>query len=340
MSLTDPVPSARMKALVCPELGGEDVLRVQELPSPPCGPHEVRIGVRAASVNFPDTLVIRGEYQYKYDPPFVPGHECAGTLLEVGADVEALEVGDRVLAMTGVGAFASEVIARPPRQDQVFRIPDEMGWDEAAAFDLTYGTAVHGYRRGRLQPGESVLVLGAAGGTGSAAIQVAKAIGAYVIAAAGGPEKLATAEQCGADAVIDYREEGLSARVKELTGGNGVDVVFDPVGGSNFREYLRCLAWNGRYLVVGFAAGEIPSVGLNLILLKSISVVGVAYGTSARLDPVANARDFDQLFGWYDAGLLHPVIGHHFPLEQGADALRVVGNRGALGKVIIEIGSS
>ncbi|MEX1008801.1 MAG: NADPH:quinone oxidoreductase family protein [Acidimicrobiia bacterium] len=329
-----------MIALVCPELGGEEVLRVEELPSPPCGPDEVRIDVRAASVNFPDTLVIRGQYQYKYDPPFVPGHECSGTLLEVGVDVDALEVGNRVLAMTGVGAFASEVIAKPPRQDQVFRIPDAMGWDEAAAFNLTYGTAIHGLsRRGQLQAGESVLVLGAAGGTGSAAIQVAKAIGAYVIAAAGGPEKLAIAEQCGADAVIDYHEEGLSARVKELTGGIGVDVVFDPVGGGDFREYLRCLAWNGRYLVVGFAAGDIPSVGLNLILLKSISVVGVAYGASARLDPAANAHNFEQLFRWYDAGLLHPVIGHHFPLEQGADALRVVGNRGALGKVIVEIGN-
>jgi NADPH2:quinone reductase len=240
--------------------------------------------------------------------------------------------------MTGIGAFASEVIAKPPRSDQVFRIPDAMGWDEAAALNLTYGTAILAFRRGQLKAGESVLVLGAAGGTGSAAIQVAKAMGAFVIAAAGGAEKLAIAEQCGADAVLDYREEGLSTRVKELTGGNGVDVIFDPVGGSEFREYLRCLAWYGRYLVVGFAAGEIPSVGLNLILLKSISIVGVAYGASARLDPAANAENFEQLFAWYDAGLLHPVVGHHFPLEEGAEALRVVSNRGALGKVIIDIG--
>jgi NADPH2:quinone reductase len=327
-----------VKALVCPELGGEEVLRVEELPSPECGPDQVRIGVRAASVNFPDTLVIRGQYQYKYDPPFVPGHECSGTLLEVGAAVDGLAVGDRVLAMTGVGAFASEVVATPPRQDQVFRIPDAMGWDEAAAFNLTYGTAIHGLaRRGNLEAGESVLVLGAAGGTGSAAIQVAKAMGAFVIGAAGGAEKLAIAERCGADAVVDYRDDGLSTRVKDFTGGRGVDVVFDPVGGSDFREYLRCLAWNGRYLVVGFAGGEIPSVGLNLILLKSVSIVGVAYGASARLDPAANAEDFDRLFRWYDEGRLRPVIGDRFPLEQGADALRVVGNRGALGKVIVEI---
>lgn len=329
-----------MLALVCPELGGEEVLRIEELPAAECGPGDVRIAVRAASVNFPDTLVIRGEYQYKYEPPFVPGHESSGTLTEVGADVDGLAVGDRVLAMTGIGAFASEVVATPPRKDQVFRIPDTMGWDEAAAFNLTYGTAVHGLsRRGKLEAGESVLVLGAAGGTGSAAIQVAKAMGAYVIGAAGGADKLAIVEQCGADAVVDYREDGLSARVKELTGGNGVDVVFDPVGGGDFREYLRCLAWNGRYLVVGFAAGEIPSVGLNLILLKSVSFVGVAYGASARIDPAANAEDFEQLFRWYDAGLLKPVIGHHFPLEEGADALRIVANRGALGKVIVEIGN-
>lgn len=335
--MADPVPSLPVKALVCPELGGEEVLRVEEWPSPQCGPNEVRIGVRAASVNFPDTLVIRGQYQYRYDPPFVPGHECAGTLLEVGADVDGFAVGDRVLAMTGVGAFASEVIARPARHDQLFRIPDAMGYDEAAAFDLTYGTAILGFRRGRLEAGESVLVLGAAGGTGSAAIQVAKAMGAYVVGAAGGAEKLRIAEECGADAAVDYREPGLSERVKELTGGRGVDVVFDPVGGRDFREYLRCLAWNGRYLVVGFAGGEIPSVGLNLVLLKSISLIGVAYGASARLDPESVARDFEQLFRWYDDGLLKPFIGHHFPLEQGADALRVVSGRGALGKVVIDV---
>jgi NADPH2:quinone reductase len=328
-----------VKALVCPELGGEEVLRIEDLPDPECGPSQVRIDVEVASVNFPDTLVIRGEYQYKYDPPFVPGHECSGTLLEVGADVDGFSVGDRVLAMTGVGAFASQVVARPPRADQVYRIPDAMPWDEAAAFNLTYGTAVLGLAtRGQLRAGESVLVLGAAGGTGSAAVQVAKAMGAYVIGAAGGAEKLAVAEQCGADAVVDYREEGLSARVKELTGGRGADVVFDPVGGSDFREYLRCVAWNGRYLVVGFAGGDIPNMGLNLVLLKSISVVGVAYGASARLDPAMNQDNFAQLFRWYDEGMLHPFVGHHFPLEAGAEALRVVSGRGALGKVVIDIG--
>ena len=326
-----------MKALLCTELGDEDKLRVEELPSPECPSDGVRIGVRAASVNFPDTLVIRGLYQHKYDPPFVPGHECAGELLEVGSEVRGFSVGDRVLAMTGVGAFASEVVASPARGNQVLRIPDAMDWADAAAFDLVYGTAILGLgRRGALRAGESALVLGAAGGTGTAAIQVAKAMGAYVIGGAGGAEKLAIAERCGADAVVDYREEGLSAKVKELTGGRGVDVVFDPVGGSDFREYLRCLARNGRYLVVGFAAGEIPTVALNVVLLKSVSVVGFEYGASARLDPEGTAEDFAQLFAWYDQGLLKPVVDQRFPIEQGADALRIVGSRGALGKVVID----
>ncbi|HEY7106022.1 MAG TPA: NADPH:quinone oxidoreductase family protein [Acidimicrobiia bacterium] len=326
-----------MKALVCSELGDEDVLRIEEVPAPECPPDGVRIDVRAASVNFPDTLVIRGEYQYKYDPPFVPGHECSGTLAEVGPDVEGFAVGDRVLAMTGIGAFATEVVARPTR-NQVFRIPDGMDWADAAAFDLTYGTAILGLvRRATLHAGESVLVLGAAGGTGTAAIQVAKAVGAYVIGAAGGAEKLAIATESGADAAVDYREEGLSEKVRELTGGKGVDVVFDPVGGDGFREYLRCLAWNGRYLVVGFAGGGIPTMGLNLVLLKSVSVMGVAYGANARLDPVGTAEDFEQLFAWYDAGLLRPTIRQRFPLDRGAEALRVVSGRGALGKVVIDV---
>jgi len=327
-----------VKALVCPELGGEEVLRVEEVPSPPCGPGDVRIGARAAAVNFPDTLVIRGEYQYRYDPPFVPGHECAGTVLEVGADVDSLAVGDRVLAMSGTGAFAEEVVCDATgRRNHVFRIPDAMPFDEAAGFDLTYGTAIHGWRRGGLHAGESVLVLGAAGGCGSAAVQVAKAMGAFVVAAAGGEEKLEVARRCGADAVVDYRTEPVSQRVKELTGDRGVDVVFDPVGGPDFREYLRSLAWNGRYLVVGFAAGEVPQIGLNLVLLKSVSIVGVAYGASARLDPAANAADLAQLFAWYDAGLLSPVIGHRFPLARGGDGMRVLRDRGALGKVILDI---
>ena len=298
----------------------------------------MRIGARAASVNFPDTLVIRGQYQYRYDPPFVPGHECAGTVLEVGDEVDGFASGDRVLAMTGTAAFAEEVVADTGgASTRCIASPTPCRSTRPPGSTSRTAPPSTAWRRGQLQPGESVLVLGAAGGCGSAALQVAKAMGAFVIAAAGGAEKLAVAERCGADAVVDYRTEPVSERVKELTGGNGVDLVFDPVGGSDFREYLRGLAWNGRYLVVGFASGEIPQIGLNLVLLKSIAVVGVAYGASARRDPAGNAAAFAQLFRWYDEGLLRPVIGHRFPLAQGGDALRVVSNRAALGKVIIEI---
>src|SRR5262245_47096835 len=281
------VGGARMRALVCPELGGEAVLRVDDVPAPDCGPGQVRIGVEAAAVNFPDTLVIRGQYQHRQEPPFVPGHEAAGTVLETGAAVDGLAVGDRVLAMPGVGCFAEQVVCDVAGRHaaDVHRIPDTMAFDQAAGFSLTYGTGLHAWRRAQLQPGERVLVLGAAGGCGSAAVQIAKAMGAYVIGAASSPEKLALAARCGADAVVDYRTESVSERVKELTAGDGVDVVFDPVGGADFREYLRALAWNGRYLVVGFAGGDIPQVGLNLVLLKSVSLVGVAYGTSVARDP-------------------------------------------------------
>jgi NADPH2:quinone reductase len=328
-----------MKAVVCTALKGEDGLEVTEWPTPSCSDGQVRIGVRAASVNFPDTLMVRGKYQLRAEPPFIPGSECAGVILEVGGGVSGLDVGDRVLALPGVGAFATEVITRPSVQ-QVLRLPDEMGWDDAAAFNLTYGTAIHGLvQRGNLRAGESVLVLGAAGGCGSAAVKVAKALGGWVIGAAGGPDKCAIAKQAGADGVVDDRaEESLSARVKELTGGRGVDVLFDPVGGSDVREYFRGLAWNGRYLVVGFAAGEIPTVTLNHTILKSISLIGVAYGASAIADPQMNADNFARLFDWYRAGLVQPVIGHRFPLEETADALRVVHERQAMGKVVIEIG--
>ena len=235
-----------------------------------------------------------------------------------------MAVGDRVLALVGSGGFATDVVVRPSTM-QVHRIPDEMPFDEAAAFDMTYGTGIHGLvRRGGLRAGESVLVLGAAGGCGSAAVQIAKAAGATVIAVAGGEEKCALATALGADAVIDHRSTpSLSTAVKELTEGRGVDVVFDTVGGADAREQLRSLAWNGRYLVVGFAAGEIPMVKANQMILKGVSMVGVAYGMSAIIDPAANQEDFAQLFDWYRAGLVTPAIGHRFALTDAADAMRV-----------------
>ena len=331
-----------MKALVCTQIGGEELLELHDdWPSKPCGPNQVRIDVRAASVNFPDVLMIRDLYQAKQPRPFVPGNECSGIVTEIGADIGHVAVGDRVLALSGGGAFAEEVVVSTPPM-QVHRIPDEMPWDDAAAFDLTFGTAGLSWERGQLQAGETVLVLGAAGGCGSAGVQIAKAMGATVIAAAGGPEKVALCKELGADHAIDYLAvESLSAAVKELTDGRGVDVLFDTVGGTEVREYLRCLAWNGRYLVVGFAAGgEVPTIGLNQTILKSISVVGVAYGMSAIIDPATNRARFERLFAWYREGKVTPHIGHRFPLEQAADAIRVLGARQALGKVVIEVNVS
>jgi NADPH2:quinone reductase len=325
-------------AAVCTNLSGENAIQLQDWPIGAPGPDAVRIDVRAASVNYPDVLMIRGRYQARLDPPFVPGTECAGVITEMGDAVEGLSVGDRVLAVVGSGGFAAEALATPPLQ-QVHRIPDEMSFSDASAFNVTYGTGMHSLvGRGALQTGESVLVLGASGGCGSAAIQISKAVGATVVAVAGGQEKCGLARSLGADVVLDHREiTSLSEAVKEATAGRGVDIVFDAVGGADAREPLRCLAWNGRYLVIGFASGEIPSIKVNQTILKGISVVGVAYGLSAILDPAANAEDFAQLFDWYRQGLLNPAIGHVFPLAEAPEALRTVFERRALGKVVIEM---
>lgn len=327
-----------MRALVCTAIGGEEHLEVREdWPSPPCGSQQVRITVAAASVNFPDRLIIRDQYQVKKEPPFVPGNECAGVVADVGADVVGLGVGDRVLTLTGTGAFAEEIVVTIPPA-QVHRIPDDMPFDEAAAFNLTYGTAGIGLRRGALAPGDTLLVTGAAGGCGSAAIQIGKALGASVIAVAGGAEKVALCRTLGADHAIDHLTvDALAPAVREITAGHGADVVFDTVGGPDIRDLLRCMAWNGRFLVVGFAGGGVPRIGLNQTILKSISIVGVAYGASAIVDPAGNRELFSQLFDWYSEGKVRPHIGSRFALDQGADAVRAIGERRALGKIVIDI---
>jgi NADPH2:quinone reductase len=329
-----------VRALVCTRLDGEDGLEPRaDWPEPgPCGPTQVRVAVHAASVNFPDTLITRGRYQLRRDPPFVPGNEAGGVVMEVGTAVHGFAAGDRVLALTGVGAFADQVLVAPPVQ-QLHRIPDSMPFADAAAFNLTYGTAGHGLlERGGLRAGETVLINGAAGGCGSAAIQIAKAAGASVIAVAGGAAKTQLAAELGADWTIDHTElageRGLSAAVRELTAERGVDVVFDNVG-ADVRDLVRCLAWNGRFLVVGFAGGDVPSLPLNLTVLKSIAVIGVAYGASAIADPAANRALFARLFQWYESGVLHPHIGARFPFEDGASAVRLLHERAALGKVVI-----
>lgn len=326
------------RGVVCTALTGEDGLEIRELPARSPGAGEIRIAVRAASVNYPDVLMTRGQYQASAEPPFVVGTECAGEIVEVGPDVAGFGPGDRVLALVGTGAFATEAIARPG-QAQVFRIPDSMPWAEATSFNLTYGTAYHGLiRRGGLVAGETVAITGASGGCGSAAIQVAKAAGAgTVIAIAGGKAKCDLARSLGADVVIDHTETpGYSGAVRDATRTFGVSVFFDPVGGADIREALRSIAWGGRYLMIGFAGG-IPVVRLNQTILKNISLVGVAYGMSAILDPQANGEDWEQLFRWYDEGKVEPAVGHVYPLARAAEAMRAVYERRAVGKVVIEM---
>jgi NADPH2:quinone reductase len=334
-----------MRAAVCTSLSGEDGIDFRDdWPEPDCGPSQVRIEVHAASVNFPDTLIIRGLYQMRAETPFVPGNECSGVITEVGSEVEGFAIGDRVLTLTGTGAFAEQVVATPPFQ-QVHRIPEEMSWQDAAAFNLTYGTAGHGLiQRGHVRAGDTVLVTGAAGGCGSAAVQIAAALGARVIAVAGGAEKCALALELGADECIDHTalgdgERALSNRVAELTEKRGVDLLFDNVGAQagsdDILELTRCVGWNGRYLVVGFAGGGIPRIALNRTILRSISFVGVAYGASAIVDPAGNRELFDQLFELYRAGKVTPHIGHRFALQEAAEAIRTLSSRHALGKVVI-----
>jgi len=324
--------------VVCTALTGEDGLEIQELPDRPLEVGEIRIAVRAASVNYPDVLVTRGEYQARAEPPFVVGSECAGEVIELGSGVTGFAPGDRVFALVGLGAFATEVIARPG-QAQVFRLPDSMSWADATSFNLTYGTAYHGLiRRGGLVAGETVAITGAAGGCGSAAVQVARAAGAgTVIAIAGGTAKCELSERLGADVVIDHTATAdYSGEVREATASFGVNVFFDPVGGADIRPALRSLAWGGRYLMIGFAGG-IPVVRLNQTILRNISLVGVAYGASALADPESNAKDWDQLFRWYAEGKVKPAVGEVYPLARGIEALRAVRDRRAVGKVVIEM---
>ena len=324
-------------AAVCTALTGEDSIEVREWPVREPGPGELKVAVRAASVNFPDVLMVRGLYQQRQEPPFVPGSEGAGIVTAVGDGVEGFAPGDRVLLIGGA-TFATELVTRIS-PGLLHRMPDEMPFAEGAAFALTYGTAYNALvTRGAVRAGETVLVTGAAGGVGSAAVEVAKASGAHVIAVVGGAEKAALARELGADAVIDHTTvDALAPTVKELTDGRGVDVYCDNVGGADARDLLRCVGWNGRFLVVGFAGGEIPVFKANQTILKCISIVGVAYGMSAILDPDTARREIDALFGWYRDGKVRPAVTTRFPLARTAEALRVLQERRALGKVVVEM---
>jgi NADPH2:quinone reductase len=322
-----------MKAVVCKQHGPPESLVYEELPSPNPGAGEVVISVKAASVNFPDVLIIQNKYQFKPPLPFSPGSELAGVVKEVGSGVSAFRPGDRVMAFTTYGAFSEEVKTEATR---LLPLPEKMDFVTGAAFVLTYGTSDHALRdRAALKTGETLLVLGAAGGVGLAAIEIGKALGARVIACASSAEKLSVCREHGADEGINYAPEDLRERIKALTDGRGIDVVYDAVGGAYTEAAFRSLAWRGRLLVVGFAAGDIPKLPLNLPLLKGASVVGVFWGDFARREPKEFAASMKQLGRWYAEGRLKPHVSQTLPLEKAADAIKLLASRQAKGKVVV-----
>jgi NADPH2:quinone reductase len=326
-----------MKAILCERYGPPDSLAVKDLPSPRPGAGEVVVSVRAASVNFPDVLIIENKYQFKPPLPFSPGSELAGTIKEVGEGVSGWKAGDRVMAFTTYGAFAEEVKVEATR---LCRMPAKMSFEEGAAFVLTYGTSDHALRdRAALKAGETLLVLGAAGGVGVAAIEIGKALGARVIACASSDDKLAVCREHGADATINYASEDLRERIKTLTDARGPDVVYDAVGGAYTEPAFRSIAWRGRLLVVGFAAGEIPRLPLNLALLKGASVVGVFWGDFGRREPQAFGESLRQISAWYEQGKLRPHVSQTFPLAQAAEALKLMAARKVKGKLVLTVGS-
>jgi len=322
-----------MKAVLCKQYGPPESLTTEELPSPTAGAGEVVVTVKAASVNFPDVLIIQNKYQFKPPLPFSPGSELAGVVKEVGSGVSVWKPGDRVIAFTTYGAFAEEVKTEAAR---LLPLPAGMDFVTGAAFLLTYGTSDHALRdRGALKAGESLLVLGAAGGVGLAAIEIGRALGARVIAAASSEAKLAVCREHGADATINYASEDLRKRVQALTEGRGVDVVYDPVGGAYSEPAFRSLTWRGRLLVVGFAAGEIPKLPLNLPLLKGAAAIGVFWGDFARREPQIFAESVRQLTRWYSEGRLRPHVSQTLPLEKAAEALKLLASREAKGKIVL-----
>ena len=324
-----------MKALLCKAFGPAETLVLEEVASPEPKKNEVLLDVHAAGVNFPDTLIIEGKYQFKPPFPFAPGGEAAGVVAAVGEKVSHVKPGDRVIALTGWGSFAEQVAVGAYN---VLPIPAGMDFTTAAAFGMTYGTSMHALKqRGNLQPGETLLVLGASGGVGLAAVEIGKAMGAKVIAAASSDAKLEVAKAAGADVLVNYSEGSLKDKLKEITGGQGVDVIYDPVGGELFEEAFRSIAWNGRLLVVGFASGTIPSLPANLPLLKGASLVGVFWGAFAQRQPQDNAANFQQLFQWFAEDKLKPLVSQTYPLEKAGEAIDHLGQRRAVGKVVVQV---
>jgi len=324
------------RALLCREHGLPDKLDlVSDWPIADIGDQEVLIRVKAAGLNFPDVLIIQGKYQFQPDLPFIPGGECAGVVEAVGAKVTRWKVGDEVVQMGGHGSFCEHMVVN---EAALLPKPKALSMLEAAGIGITYFTSYHALvQRAQLKAGETLLVLGAAGGVGSTAVELGKALGARVIAAASSDEKLELCKQLGADEVINYSTESLKDRIKELTGGKGVDVAYDPVGGDFSETVVRSMAWNGRFLVIGFANGEIPKVPLNLTLLKGCAVLGVFWGRFIGEEPEVHQANVATLWEWFEAGKIKPVVTDVFPLEAYEDGYAAMMERRARGKVIFTV---
>jgi NADPH:quinone reductase len=324
------------RAVVCRELGPPERLALEEVPSRSLGPGEVRVRIAACGINFPDLLIVQGLYQYKPPLPFTPGVEAAGVVAEVGPDVAGLAVGDPVIARMRTGGYAEEAVVPATA---VVPLPRGLSFAEGACLlvsNLTAMTAL--VQSGRLRPGEVLLVHGAGGGVGLAAVEIGKQLGAHVIATASSDEKLRVAASRGADHVINYRENSFVDDVKHLTAGEGADVIYDPVGGDVFGQSLRCIAWGGRLLVIGFASGTIPQVAVNRILLKGCAVIGVRAGEAARHDPEVGQKNLGDILNLVAAGALKPHISHVLPLERYADGMRLLSERAAIGRVVLAAG--
>jgi NADPH:quinone reductase len=324
-----------MKAVVCRAFGPPESLALEEVPEPRPAEGQVLIDVYAAGLNFPDVLQIAGKYQFEPPFPFTPGAEVAGVVSEIGPGVTGIKPGDRVIAMTGIGGMAERAVAAA---DSVNPLPEGMDFAAASGFELAYGTSYYALKqRGQLKGGETLLVLGASGGVGLAAVEIGKAFGARVIAAAGSDDKLAIAKRHGADLLVNYGQSSLKDQVKELTGGKGADVIFDPVGGDLFDQASRSINWNGRLLIVGFASGTIPKFPVNLALLKGCQLVGVFWGDFKRREPQNYQQNCRELRDLFKAGDLKPLVSREFPLAQYAEALNLFVNRQAVGKVVLRI---
>jgi NADPH:quinone reductase len=325
-----------MKAVLCKEYGPPESLAVEEVDDPKAGDGQVVIDVKACAVNFPDVLIIQNLYQFQPPLPFSPGAEVAGVVSAVGPGVDGVTIGDRVLASTGWGGLAERIAVGT---GSLIPVPDGLDFGAASAFLYAYGTSHYALKdRARLQAGDTLVVLGAAGGVGLAAVELGVLMGATVIAAASSDDKLALCQEYGASTTINYATEDLKARIRELTGGVGADVVYDPVGGQYSEPALRSTAWGGRFLVIGFAAGQIPSIPLNLTLLKGCDIVGVFWGAFVGRFPEHHRRNVEELMGWWHDGKLRPHVSSTYPLDRAAEAIRELADRKAKGKVVVTVG--